>query len=414
MQDELMAKAPLLSTVLLNWNRQDLLRKTVESYLATVSVPYDLIIVDNSSSDGSREFINSVCDGRANHRAILLDYNSGGEGLNLGLAECRGRFLHVSENDLEYLPGWDRELLGKFEAFPELGQISPFSPFHQVEQGEIWTDKAGILETRRGASLYWALDNVGSSCVFRREVWERGVRWRAHGTRTFWSPDDHAFSNDVKALGYRVAWNDSYVVINWGHNVTEMARRLSYYMNNAEGKQYLGVPRLKKALEDHGYCVVEKEPGVYAVEQRCEPRSSNAARRTALWKQWLEELAVAARELEAAVPPGEMCLLIDEQQFGPGLLPGRTTLPFIEASGQYWGAPADDGMAMRELERMRGLGAAYVVVMWPCFWWLEQYPGFAAQLRRGAATVLESKPAVVFDLRRAPSAAPASQRVVSS
>ena len=142
-----MSESPLLSTVVLNWNRDDLLRTTVGSYLATVSVPYELIIVDNASTDGSRAFIASVCDGRANHRAILLPRNTGGEGLNIGLEQCRGAFLQVSENDLEYLPGWDRELLSKFDEFPELGQLSPFSPFHQAERGEIWTDRAAPSRT---------------------------------------------------------------------------------------------------------------------------------------------------------------------------------------------------------------------------------------------------------------------------
>lgn len=395
---------PLLSTVVLNWNREDLLRTTVESYLATISVPYELIIVDNASTDGSREFIGSVCERRANHRAVLLPENTGGEGLNTGLTQCRGRFLHVSENDLEYRPGWDRQLLRKFAAFPELGQLSLFSPFHQVELGEIWTDRAGIRETREDATIYWALHNVTSSCVLRREVWERGVRWRAHGTSSYWSPDDHAYSSDVKRLGYRVAWNDEYVVVNWGHNIAEMSRRLEYYKNNAEGKRYLGLARLKAALEDHGFSTREAPDGRSVLERKCPPGESRAARRTVLWKQWMVELAEAIPQLERVIPGGETYLLIDQEQFGPELLPGRKALPFIEADGRFWGAPADDAMALRELERARSQGARYLVVMWPCFWWLQQYPRFAAHLRAGSAPVLETPQAIVFDLRRAPTA----------
>ena len=50
----------VISTVILNWNRSDLLRVTIESYLKTVDVPYQLIIVDNGSTDDSREVIEEL------------------------------------------------------------------------------------------------------------------------------------------------------------------------------------------------------------------------------------------------------------------------------------------------------------------------------------------------------------------
>ncbi len=124
----------VLSTVLLNWNRADLLARTVESYLATVSVPYELIIVDNASTDESPRLITAACEGRDNHQAILFPDNRGGEAINAGIERCRGRYVHVSENDMEYLPGWDRTLLAKLQAFPGLGQISPLAPVPQAKE----------------------------------------------------------------------------------------------------------------------------------------------------------------------------------------------------------------------------------------------------------------------------------------
>ena len=59
-----------LSTVLLNWNRIDLLRTTVKSYLATVKENYELIIIDNNSTDGSRDFIEEICIANSKHRAL--------------------------------------------------------------------------------------------------------------------------------------------------------------------------------------------------------------------------------------------------------------------------------------------------------------------------------------------------------
>lgn len=40
---------PLISTTILSWNRADLLRLTPESYVNTVTVPYEMFIIDNAS-----------------------------------------------------------------------------------------------------------------------------------------------------------------------------------------------------------------------------------------------------------------------------------------------------------------------------------------------------------------------------
>ena len=256
-----------LSTVLLNWNRIDLLRTTVKSYLATVKENYELIIIDNNSTDGSRDFIEEICIANSKHRAILLDQNLGGEALNLGIEIANGEFIHVSENDLEYLSGWDSELLSKFMNFPELGQLSVFSPFHQVEIGEIWEDKPAIKTEQNGKIIFLALANVGTSSIFRKEIWQAGIRWGSVGSSTYRAPDDGVFSKEVKKIGYKVAWNDKYVVINWGHNIAEMKNRIEYYLNNVEGKASLGVTGYLKSLNEHGFHAIKHSNGKITLKQ---------------------------------------------------------------------------------------------------------------------------------------------------
>ena len=390
----------ILSTVVLNWNREHLLRKTVESYLTTIGVSYELIIVDNASTDGSRQFITSICKERANHHAILLPQNTGGEGLNIGVAKCRGRYLHISENDLEYLPGWDRDLLSKFEGFPELGQLSVFSPFHQIEKGEIWSDKAGVRHTKGTLTIYRALSNVGNSSIIRREIWDQGIRWRTHGTETFLSPDDGALSADIKKIGYLVAWNDKYVVINWGHNAREVIKQLDYYLNNARGKEHLGLEGMRERLEDHGYMLIKQEGNGWSIEQQVLPSESRAATETELWKEWMECLWIATLELAEVIAEGDAFVLVDEDLFGEEILLGRRALPFLEHKGQYWGPPPDDETAIRELGRMRRMGAEFVVFVWASFWWFDHYPGFHAHLSSTFNRVLSNERLVVFDLRK--------------
>ena len=389
---------PLLSTVLLSWNRIHLLQRTVESYLRTVSVPYELIIVDNGSTDGAREFIESVCRDRANHRAIMLDNNIGGEALNAGLTKARGEFLHISANDMEYLPGWDTELLRKFDAFPELGQISPISPFHEIERGEIWVDKPAIRQTVGESTIYVALANVGDTSILRRQIWNSGVRWQSLLDGSFKFPADGLFSNDVKRLGYTVAWNDRYLVGNLGHNVSELKKRLNYYVESAADKQHLGLEGLITQLHEHGYRVLFHQNGSAALRRIAEPEETVAYRKREQWKKWMNWLLLIQKELVILVPEGACYILVDDSLFGENLLPHRQGRPFLERGGEAWGVPADSETAIAELERMRREGASFLIFLWPAFWWLKFYDQFDQYLRAHFRCVLENELRVVFEL----------------
>jgi glycosyltransferase involved in cell wall biosynthesis len=258
------AQKPLISTVLLNWNRENLLRRTIESYLATVSVPYELIIVDNASEDGSRDYIRSVVAQTHKHRAIYMSENRGGEAINVGLQSATGALLHISENDLEYLPGWDQELLGKFSVFPELGQLSPFSPSPQNEKDKIWASHPSTSVTQGGRTICITDRNVTTSCLVRRSCWESGFHWhnleKIEGSR-FLFPDDGRASRDIQALGYQTAWNDKHAAVNWGHNIDEFLKNPEYYVSNYSSKPWLFLDGFRRRLNAHGYDLVETDKG---------------------------------------------------------------------------------------------------------------------------------------------------------
>jgi hypothetical protein len=98
---------------------------------------------------------------------------------------------------------------------------------------------------------------------------------------------------------------------------------------------------------------------------------------------WLYEMQSALEAVAEVVPPGATLILVDEERWGGGqAIRGRRTLPFLERDGLYWGLPPDSGTAISELERLRGLGAEYLVFMWPSFWWLDYYAGLREHLRR--------------------------------
>jgi hypothetical protein len=104
--------------------------------------------------------------------------------------------------------------------------------------------------------------------------------------------------------------------------------------------------------------------------------------------------------IEQAVPAGERIAVIDEMLLGfEPELRGRRVIPFPETKGEWAGNPADDEEALAALARMRAAAVSYFAVAWPAFWWFEQYPGLARELRAGGRVLIDDDDLVLVGPR---------------
>ena len=114
---------------------------------------------------------------------------------------------------------------------------------------------------------------------------------------------------------------------------------------------------------------------------------------------WIDERVRLAREIERLIPAGESLILVDQEQFGASIVVGRRVFPFLERDGKYWGPPADDEQAVRELERLRQAGARYIVFARHVSWWLDYYSGLREYLWSNFRLVGDAAQMIAFDLR---------------
>lgn len=150
-----------LFTALVSYNRPELLKRTVASYLATISMPFDLVIVDNGSDDETLDWLAA-----SGLRTLLL-----GENRYPGYAANRAwelhdeshDFLHRSDNDLNYLPGWSDALMERFERGHGRGGV-----------GRARVGQVGLMTDAQEGKKVPA---VGGNMAIRRAVWEEGVRY---------------------------------------------------------------------------------------------------------------------------------------------------------------------------------------------------------------------------------------------
>lgn len=113
---------------------------------------------------------------------------------------------------------------------------------------------------------------------------------------------------------------------------------------------------------------------------------------------WDHRLQLCRQELASLIPSEDIFILVDQNLGGDFGCDGRA-IPFLERGGQYFGPPADDATAIREVERLRSCQASFIAFLWPAFWWLEHYTGFRDHLRSRYRSVLENDRLIVFDLQ---------------
>jgi len=114
---------------------------------------------------------------------------------------------------------------------------------------------------------------------------------------------------------------------------------------------------------------------------------------------WIGGLSKMAEDIAAAIPPGDLFILVDEGVFGNLLGARGRPIPFPERNGEYGGPPPDDASAIGELERLRELGAGFIVFTRQAFWWLEHYFHLHGHLQSQYRRVLANDRLIIFDLR---------------
>ena len=113
-----------LCIVIVNWNTRALLQACLESIYATVqTTPFQVIVVDNASTDGSPQFV------RAQYPHVQLIANNENLGFaranNQALAEANAEFILLLNSDAQLLPGTADELVRLLRQETNAAAVAP-------------------------------------------------------------------------------------------------------------------------------------------------------------------------------------------------------------------------------------------------------------------------------------------------
>ena len=114
---------PILSIVIVNWNAEEVLHKCLQSIYDTVRASFEIIIVDNDSSDNS---VAMIRDNFPGVRLIETGANLGfSKGNNLGSRYAQGAYLLVTNPDTFLCDGAADTLVDFLEDHPKVGIAGP-------------------------------------------------------------------------------------------------------------------------------------------------------------------------------------------------------------------------------------------------------------------------------------------------
>lgn len=117
-------KEGLISIVIVNWNTRDLLLGCLESIYENIKgVDFEVVVVDNASSDGSAEAAGSHFP-----QATLIPSRENlgfARGNNLALREARGEWVMLLNPDTVISPGSVEKMLEFMREHPEVGIVGP-------------------------------------------------------------------------------------------------------------------------------------------------------------------------------------------------------------------------------------------------------------------------------------------------
>ncbi len=105
---------PLISVVVLNYNGEIFLKNCIESLLMQTYKTFEILVVDNNSTDSSIKYVNQIFKKEIKNkkiRIIKLDKNYGfAGGNNLGVKKAKGEYIALLNNDTVVDKDWLRNL----------------------------------------------------------------------------------------------------------------------------------------------------------------------------------------------------------------------------------------------------------------------------------------------------------------
>ena len=112
------------SIIIPTYNALEYTKKCLRSIRTFTEFPYEIIIVDNGSTDGTQEYIKK----QKGIKLLETKTNLGYAGAcNVGMPTSDSEYIVISNNDIIFTPNWLIHLVETAELNPRIGLVGPIT-----------------------------------------------------------------------------------------------------------------------------------------------------------------------------------------------------------------------------------------------------------------------------------------------
>jgi GT2 family glycosyltransferase len=371
---------PKASIVVVSYNSLVFTRLCLETVLANTDLhTFELIVVDNGSTDGSPEYLRDLAARDPRVRPIANDDNRGfPAACNQGLEVARGDCLVLLNSDAMVAPGWLRRLLAPVEADPStltgpvtnrIGNEAEVATEYDT-WGDFLREARRLGDSRRGKAFEIPTLTMFCLAMSRSAYDQLGPLDTQYGVGTL---EDDDYSMRARKAGCTLLCLEDVLVHHFGEG------SFGKLFGDGEYSRVIGSNR-RKFERKWGSAW---EP--YA--RRPEP-------------EYAELVESFRHSLADAVPAGAKVLVVSKGDESLLDLHGLEAWHFPRGPQGEWGGynPSDSAEALVWIEELRARGAAYIAIPRTSFWWLDFYEDLARHLGAGDGELLRNESLVVFRL----------------
>jgi len=173
------AKVPkdkLASIVILTYNQLEYTKLTIDSIRKHTKARYEIIVVDNASTDGTVEYLKAQKDIRTIFNSENLGFPAG---CNQGMEIAKGDYIVLLNNDVIVPDNWLEGLIDCADSHPTIGIVGPMSnriSGYQLEQNITYKkinrmhDFAASYRRKNRKKWYQSPRVAGFCMLIKREV----------------------------------------------------------------------------------------------------------------------------------------------------------------------------------------------------------------------------------------------------
>ncbi|UCD15927.1 MAG: glycosyltransferase family 2 protein [Candidatus Omnitrophota bacterium] len=190
--------------VVLSFNRMDVTRQFVDSFLANTEYPCRLIMIDNGSGDGTKEYLCTLQSTDNCIIKVVLNRENRGfiRGMNQGIELSHAPYVCLANNDLIFTKGWLSEAISVLQKNSRIGLLNPNSNnlgLQPRSQANLETLAQDLRSNHRGEFVEMPFC-IGFCMVTKREVIDKVAGYSEEFYPMFFEDTD--YSMKVKEAGY--------------------------------------------------------------------------------------------------------------------------------------------------------------------------------------------------------------------